>query len=109
MQERPSFIGNDDIAAHITRSPKYARRFSMDIAEDALAQMGQSAIPVVAEELAKRIVHERYAELDAAILAFLRDESITRPIMLEEFRKAAKHFFEEHFEAWRKMNYPDES
>lgn len=107
MQERPLFIGNDDIAPHITRMPKYARRFSMDVAEDALAQMGQQAIPIIAEKLAERIVHHHYADLDRVIGDFLADASVTRPIMREEFRKASKRFYDAHFAAWLKMNYDD--
>lgn len=94
---RPAFIADDEIAATITKQPNYARRFSMDVSEEALAQMGQRVIPVVAEDIAKRAVWNHQADIERAVYSYINNPEWAEPIIRAAIFAAVLQFVRETF------------
>lgn len=94
LPSRPSMLAEDDVAASITKMPKFARRFSLDVAEDALAQMGREMLPHIALRIAERAVHhpEQQAKIVNAVATYLDDPSWVAPIIEDELRKTIRRF-----------------
>ena len=82
MPSRASFIGPDDIAASIaTDAPRAGRRFSLVVAEEALAKMGGAAVEHVALRLAQETVDRHQDEIRRVVRSYLNDREWAEPII----------------------------
>lgn len=94
MPRRHSFLGPDDIAASISSpsSLQYGRRFSLDIAEEAFAEMSGAMVQMIAEDLAKTVVSHNAEEIRRAIRSYLTDKAWCEPILKEAIRDSVREW-----------------
>ena len=86
-----SALGTDDVAASINGpNMRYARRFSLDVAEEALRDLGRKAIPMVAGRLAEQIAHEHHAEIQHVVHSYILDRAWAEPLIREEIRRTVR-------------------
>lgn len=80
-----------DIEAHISGPDTVrARRFSLDMAEEALHKLAPQVIPHVVERLAGQIAHEQRRAVEDTVHAFLRDRAWAEPIIREAIKDAVR-------------------
>lgn len=86
-------ISASDVAAEAFRdTTRYARRFSLDIAEDALAQMGPMAVEHIAKQLAENVVHRHQGDIENAVHSYLTDRAWAEPIIRDAIYRAVREF-----------------
>jgi hypothetical protein len=83
-------LSADDVQAAAMRLPSVGVRFSMDVAEDALARMGREAIPHIALDIAKRVVYDNQDLIRSVITDYLRNREWCEPIIEDEIRKTVR-------------------
>lgn len=88
----PEMFGEFDVAAAMTPTTRYARRFTMDVSEDALANMGRQAMPHIALQIAERAVHEHAPLIQNTVSDYLADRAWAAPIIEDELRKTVRRF-----------------
>lgn len=90
----PSWIAEDDVAASVARTPdvRYARRFSMDVAEEVLAKMGPAVVQHVAQQLGERVVWNHQAAIESAVFAYLTDRTWAEPIIRKAIEDSVRRF-----------------
>ena len=90
---RRTFIAADDVAvSSLWPTANYARRFTLDVAEEALARMAPAAIEHLTLQLAERIVYENQSAIEMAVSDLLTDRTWAEPIIRQALREAVhKH------------------
>jgi len=101
-----SFIADDDVAASVTATPRYARRFSMDVAEEALAQMGPRAIGFVAQRLAENVVYRHQDAIERAVYSYLNNPAWAEPVIRDAIYRAVAQFARELFDDTKHPPHP---
>lgn len=76
-----------DIAASVP-SVRCARRFTLDVAEDALEKLGPMAIQHFTERLAEQVVYENAPLVREVMLEYLRKREWAEPLIRELLREA---------------------
>lgn len=98
---RPKFatwLSPDDVAASIVPDPpRCGKRFSLDVAEEALAQMSGAMVEHVAKRLAEAVVLRHELEIRDAILSYLRDRAWAEPIVKQAIRDAVRLWIRDAF------------
>ena len=69
MRRRPTLI-QDDLAA-IMESLPHGRRYTLDIAEEALARIGREGVSYAMVDLCKNIAQQNRQELQAQVRAYI--------------------------------------
>lgn len=86
-------ITEDDIAASVTAlDTRYARRFSMDVAEEVLAKMGADVIPHVAQCLGEQVVREHQQQITAVVDSYLMERKWAEPIIRKAIEDSVRRF-----------------
>jgi len=85
----PTFAA-DDVQASATMTPRYARRFSLDVAEDALAKLAPAVLPWVVERLAGQIAQRHQGDVEIAVNEYLRNREWAEPVIREAIRDAVQ-------------------
>lgn len=87
-----SFIRPDDIAASLMAAPnlRHARRFSIDVAEEAFANLGGVMVEWVGKELAQQIVWREKATIRREVDRLIMDRTFMEPILKECIRAGVK-------------------
>lgn len=101
MRQTAKMFAPEDVAACIERGPSFATRFSLDVAEEALAQMGREAMPFIVEKLAEGTIHREGHVIEAAV----RDQLYNKREWLEkiiedETRKVVQSFMRDTLAGW---------
>lgn len=98
MPSRPASFVADDVAASVTTDrTRYARRFSMDVAEDALRQMGPMALNHITKELAESVVRRHSADIERVVYSYINDRAWAEPIIRDAIYRAVAQFARELF------------
>lgn len=79
----------DDMRLSLT-PPPMGRRFSMDINETVLLQLGARALEAAVEQLGRHVAYEHQHEIHAVVAEVLLDRAWALPIIEEELREAAR-------------------
>ena len=90
MPSLSAMISPSDVSASIHDMPRYAKRFSVDVAEEALANMVPQVIQHVAERLGERVVYEHQEAIHAAVHGYLFDRAWAEPLIREAIREAVR-------------------
>jgi hypothetical protein len=88
----PIFIQDDDVAASVCTTPRYARRFSLDIAEEALAKMGPAVVQHVAQQLGERVVWDHQQDIERVVFSYLTDRTWAEPIIRKAVEDSVRRF-----------------
>ncbi len=77
------FASVADFDASVSPTPnlRYARRFSMDVAEDALRDMAPAVAEFVARKLGDRIEYEQRDSVQRVVDSYLSDRAWAEPII----------------------------
>lgn len=90
---RPPFIAEDECLASVSADrTRYARRFSLDIAEEALAKMGPAVVEHVAMQLGEITVRRHQHEIENAVFAYLTDRKWAEPIIRKAIEDSVRRF-----------------
>lgn len=89
LVQRLQWIGDSDL---ISQQPKMARRFYVDISEEALAQMGARVVEAAVDQLGRTVPHLYAHEIQAAVDKLLFDFDWLKPILENEVRRATRDF-----------------
>ena len=99
LPSRAEWITADDMAVHATMdSTRYARRFSLDIAEDALREIGPATVRHIAQKLAESVVHRHQSEIENAVHSYLRDRAWAEPIIRKAIEDSVQRFVSDMLE-----------
>lgn len=91
QRKQTSWVSTEDAALNI-EPPIIGRRFSMDINEEVLLQIGTRALESAVDTLGRHIAYEHRGDIQAAIDRYLFDASWVKPIIEDEMRRAAREF-----------------
>lgn len=93
LRSPPSFIQADDVAASITSDrTRYAKRFSLDVAEEALKKMGPYVVEHVAQQLGESVVRRYQPAIESAVFAYLTDRTWAEPIIRKAIEDSTRRF-----------------
>jgi len=92
MPRKTGWIGEDDVHVSSTQTPMVGRRFSMDINEDLLAQVGARALEHAIEKLGQHVAYEHLGDIQRAVDACLMDKAWIQPILEDELRRCTRDF-----------------
>ena len=105
MPARHPIFRPGDVAASSTPTPSCGRRFTLDVAEEALERMAPAAIEFVTQRLAESVVGRQRADMERVVSSYLRDrawaEPIIREAIREEVHRVVRGIFETHSAAFR--------
>lgn len=94
-----AFVAADDVIASSYSDPsRYASRFSLTVADEALAQMGPEVVRFVAQRMADQIQHEHYDTVQRLVHEFLMDRQWAEPVIKEAISHAVRDFIRDMFE-----------
>lgn len=93
--------GGDVTATVSDPDVRYARRFSLDIAEDALAKLAPDVIPYIVERLAKQIAAEQRGTVEDTVHEYLRNQAWAEPIIRQAIKEAVREYIRGMFEVTR--------
>ena len=87
MPPRGPLFEAGSVSASSVRLPSYGRRFTLDVAEEALERMAPAAIEHFTTRLAESVVGRQRGEIEAVVTSYLRDRAWAEPIMREAIRE----------------------
>lgn len=90
--KRGGWVHDEDMAVSLKPNFPVGQRFSMDINEAVLRQLGARALEHAAERLGQHVAHEHIGDIQQAVDRYLFDGSWVKPIIEEEIRRAAREF-----------------
>jgi len=90
-RSQAGWIGEDDVSVSM-EPPLIGRRFSMDISEEVLAQIGARALEYAVEKLGQYVAHEHLPDIQHAVHSLLMDHSWIQPIIEDELRRSVREF-----------------
>jgi len=82
----------EDLDASVSLRPRMGRRLSMDVSEEALAQIGARGLEHATKRLSQEIVHLHAADIQRTIDGLLMDRSWAEPIIEDELRRGVRAF-----------------
>jgi len=104
---RSTWIAADDIQASVSGPDlRYARRFSLDVAEEALERLAPMVVQHIAERLGEHVVHHHEPMIEQAVLAYLQDRAWAEPIIRQAIQDSVRTIITEIFTARRETCPP---
>lgn len=93
MKGKSTWLKEDDVnISSTTLTHRVARRFSMDVDEQVLAQIGARALESAVDALGRHVAYEHEGDIRQAVDKFLFDGTWVKPILEQEIRRAAREF-----------------
>jgi hypothetical protein len=100
MPAGPASFVADDIAMHAAAmTGRLGRRFSMDVAEEALRDMGPMALTHVVKSLAEIVVQRHSHDIERVVHSYIDDRKWAEPIIRDAIYRAVQQFVRETFSA----------
>lgn len=97
MRRRAQWVGADDVNM-TTTPPLCGRRFTMDVSDVALSQMGARVIEHAIERLGQEVPYRYVVEIQQTVVRLLDDREWARPIIEEELRRGVRAYVKDLFE-----------
>ena len=100
MKQEPAMFTKGDVAAAIQKT-KIGVRFSLDVTEEALANMGREVMPFVVQKLAEGTIHRERHVIQAAVheLLYTKREWLEK-IVEDETRQMVRSFMTDTMSGW---------
>lgn len=90
MPNRGGWIADDDVNVSSIKTPPVGRRYSMDVSELVLAQVGARALEHAIQRLGEHVAYEHQDEIQRVVSAAVLDRAWALPIIEEEMRRAVR-------------------
>lgn len=90
MPNRSGWIADEDVNVSSVKTPRIGRRYSMDVDESVLAQIGARALEHAIQRLGEHVAYEHQHEIHSAVSTLVHDIAWAKPIIEQEMRRAVR-------------------